>query len=117
MRTYSPRYTRLVKSYAPIKNPLTELLQIDKPERNAVAAYCKHTGKYYLSDEFYVARGRQDKDPRTLNAKDFRGVCKEIWDEMTRNYKMGFGWKTNHEIENPPATIEFFINDKVTNNA
>ena len=107
--TYSPRFTRMVKSYAPIKNGLTEALGISGPDNQPIRKFCKEKRKYYNSDEFYVNEGLQHKDPRTLSSKNFRGVCKEIWDQRVRNQKKGLGWKSDDKIFNPGATLESFF--------
>jgi len=112
---YSPRNTRMVKSYAPVVNALTELLEIDKPERTVVWIFCKETRKFYKSDEFYVKKHRQDEDPKELYINDFRHVNKEIWDQKVRNQRKGLGWKSDYEVENPPSTIESFF-DEVNHN-
>jgi hypothetical protein len=112
---YSPRDTRMVKSYAPIVNGLTELFEIDKPDRTPVLIFCEETRKYYHSDEFYVKKYRQHKDPKKLYLNDFRHITKEIWDQRVRNQRKGLGWKSDYELENPPATIENFFHEVTYN--
>jgi hypothetical protein len=106
------RKTRLVKSYAPIVNPLTELLGISKkPENKPVLIYCKVSKKYLQADEFYTKQYRQDTDPRSLNIDDFRSVCKEVWDQQVKNQRAGLGWKSDAELEEEKnkSTLENFI--------
>lgn len=116
MQTYSPRSTRMVKSYAPIVNGLTKILEIDKVDKTPVYVYCKETYRFYPADEFYVRNYHQNYDPKTLNVKDFRHICKSVWDQKVRNQKNGLGWKSDRELEIPPATIETFF-EKADENA
>lgn len=115
MTTYSPRYTRMVKSYAPVKNALTEILDIDKHDNTPIMVYCKVSRKYYTADEFYVKKYRQEKDPRNLHVQDFRHVCKEIWDQRVKNQKAGHGWVSDDELMNPPSTIDVFLSEDENN--
>jgi len=110
---YTVRFTRMVKSYAPIVNGLTELLGIDKPDNQPTYVFCKETGKLLKCDEFYVKKYHQDIDPKLLDQKSFRHINKKIWDEKVRNQRKGLGWKSDYELQNPPATIEKFIDDEV----
>jgi len=109
MISYSPRTTRMVKSYAPIVNGLTVALGIDKIETTPLYIQDKITKEFYPSDEFYVGKHHQDVDPRFLGQKSFRHINKELWDQRVKNYRNGFGWKTDEELLNPPATIENFL--------
>ena len=113
--TYSPRFTRMVKSYAPVKNGLTELLGIDGPDRQPTWVFCKEKRKYYRSDEFYVKKYRQDYDSKYLSPRDFRHICKEVWDQKVRNQKNGLGWKSDEQLFEESSTLESFI--KETENA
>lgn len=106
---YSPRFTRLVKSYAPIVNSLTVELGIDKIETKPLKIYCKEKKQFLNSDEFYVKKYHQDKDPRTLGAGNFRHISKEIWDQRVKNNKLGLGWKSDEELLIQNATLEEFI--------
>ena len=112
MKPYSPRRTRLVKSYAPIKNSLTEFLGIDKVESAPLKIKCSYSGKFFDADEFYVKKDRQLDDPRTFNQKDFRHIAKEFWDQKVRNQRNGLGWKTDEEVLNSPTDLSNFIEGK-----
>lgn len=115
MKTYSPRTTRMVKSYAPVKNALTESLGIDKHDNTPVMVFCKETRKYYTADEFYVKKYRQEEDPRGLYIDDFRHICKEIWDQKVKNQKAGYGWVSDEELMNPPTTLDKFLSEDNNN--
>jgi len=109
------RVTRMVKSYAPIVNGLTELLEIDKPEKTPLKVYCSVTKELYNADEFYVKKHYQNVDPRILNQNSFRHITKEIWDQRVRNQRDGFGWVSDYERNNPPATLEVFFEQENEN--
>jgi hypothetical protein len=108
----SKRVTRLVKSYAPIKNPLTEILGLDKTQQAPLKVMCQRTYEVLPADEFYAKKYKQETDPRFLCNNDYRHVSKKLWDEMQENYRNGLGWKTNEELLNPPQTLESFINSE-----
>ena len=107
---YSPRNTRMVKSYAPIVNGLTELLGLDRIVNKPLYVQDSITKKYHLADEFYVKKHTQDKDPRGLGSNNFRHICKELWDQKVKNQRNGLGWRTDDEILNS-ASITDFLKD------
>lgn len=113
MKTYSPRVTRLVKSYAPVKNALTEALGIDKVQQAPVMVYCDVKKQFLHADEFYVKKYRQEKDPRSLYLNDYRHISKEVWDQRVANQKKGLGWKSDEELMESSSTIEQFLSDEV----
>jgi hypothetical protein len=106
MRSTTARVTRMTKSYAPIKNGLTEALGIDTQRQNIpISCYCKVTKQWYSSDDFYIKKYYQQEDPKVLWRDDFRHVSKIIWDSRNENQKNGVGWISDYEIANPlPVT-------------
>ncbi len=106
---YSPRSTRLVKSYAPIDNALTRMLDLHRVENRPLKIFCKETKQFLNSDEFYVDEYLQEVDPRTLHVNNFRHVCKEVWDQKVKNYRNGLGWKSDQQLEDVSNTLENFF--------
>jgi len=113
MRMSNKKPKRLMQSYEPIRNPLTELLGIDDQKQVPLLIYCKVTHKLIPSEETYVKQYMQNIDPRTLHVNSFRSISKLAFDEKNRNNKKGFGWKTNEQLQIPTLNLELFINDKV----
>lgn len=110
MKNNSMRKTRMVKSYAPIKNALTELLGIDKPDNTPIRIYCKETRDFLEADEFYVKKYHQDVDPRTLYINSYRNIRKEIWDQKRKNCRLGLGWKSDEQLNAVVSTLDNFLN-------
>ncbi|QMP83869.1 MAG: hypothetical protein [Caudoviricetes sp.] len=112
MRTYSPRVTRLVKSYAPVKNALTVALGIDKVQQTPIMVYCEVKKQLLPADEFYVKKYRQEKDPKNLYLNDYRHISKEIWDQRVANQRKGLGWKSDEELLESNNNIEQFLSEE-----
>ena len=108
---YSPRTTRLVKSYAPIDNALTRMLDLHRAENKPLKVYCRESRQFLNSDEFYVNKYLQEVDPRALHIKNFRHICKEVWDQKVRNNRKGLGWKSDRELEENGNTLECFLKE------
>lgn len=104
---------RLMQSYEPIRNPLTELLGIDNQKPVQLLIYCKVTHKLIPSEETYVKQYMQHIDPRTLDIRSFRPISKLAYDEKIRNMRSGIGWRTNDQLQKSTANLELFIDDKV----
>jgi len=103
------RKTRLTKSYAPIKNGLTILLDDVKPDPVPLKRYDKRSGKMLTVDNFYTKQNKQDIDPRFLSVRDFRGYTTDDWNEACANQRRGLKFKTNAELEF--ANLEQFLKD------
>jgi hypothetical protein len=104
------RKTRKQKSYAPIRNGLTEALGELNPEVTPLYMYDRN-GKLEKVDKFYTKSYRQDVDERELYKKDFRPYLTDDWNEACRNLKKGFGFKTNAELEEirNRTTVDMFL--------
>lgn len=113
MNSYSKRVTRLVKSYAPIRNALTEILGIDKVQQQPLMVYCSYKKQYLPADEFYTKKYRQEIDSRTFSNQDFRHISKEIWDQKVKNQRKGLGWKTDQEVLDGERTLETFFDEAI----
>jgi hypothetical protein len=80
--------------------------------------WCDYHQAFEPIVNFYVRSDRQHIKREHLKESDFRNVCIEIWDQMTKNQRNGFGWLTDREVleKQNSNTIEKFLTDEVTVN-
>ena len=77
--------------------------------------WCSYHNCLEPINNFYVKSERQNIPRENLKDTDFRHVCIEVWDQLTKNQRKGYGWLTDEEVNDKlnSKTLEMFFLEKV----